>query len=302
VACNQGCISRLFAQREIRCTVNPEVGREQEFAKLTGGMGRRLIVIGGGPAGMSAARWGALAGFKVELYDEHHELGGQLIAAAVAPHREDWSDLRAHLVDELARLKVPVHLGQRFDPARTELGDAFAVIVATGAVPVQPPVPKHARVRMVTGRELLEGKVAHQGRIVVAGGNCHGAQTAEFLADRGHQVTLIEAGSELAPDAPIDDRALLLQRLAHRGVTLMPDTRLAGVRGEFVEAITPSGFIQIPAELVVTCLGARSVHGLVPVLRGKCARVRVVGDAAGPRKVTEAIAEGATAILDLVAA
>lgn len=302
VACNQGCISRLFAQRDIRCTVNPEVGRELEFTNLTGGMGRKLLVIGGGPAGMSAARWGALAGFKVELYDEHHELGGQLPAAAAAPHREDWGDLRSHLVDELARLKVPVHLGERFNPTRMDVSDAYAIIVATGAVPVQPPLAKHAMLRMVTGREVLEGKVAHQGRIVVAGGNCHGAQTAEFLADRGHKVTLIEAGPDLAPDAPIDERALLLQRLAHRGVKMLPDTRLAGVRGEFVEAITPAGFIQIHADMLVTCLGARPVHGLVPVLRGMCSRVRVVGDANEPRKITEAIAEGATAIVDLLAA
>ncbi len=300
VACNQGCISRLFAQREIRCTVNPEVGREQEFAQLTGGAGRRLVVVGGGPAGMSAARWGALAGFDVELYDEHHELGGQLQAASAAPHREDWGDLRAHLVDELARLKVTLHLGERYDPARRGVNDVYAFVVATGAQPIQPPVSKHALLRMVTGREVLEGKVAHQGRIVVAGGNCHGAQTAEFLADRGHKVTLIEAGPDLAPDAPIDERALLLQRLAHRGVTLMPDTRLASVRGEFVEALTPGGFIQLPADMLVTCLGARSVKGLVGVLRGICSRVRVVGDANEPRKITEAIAEGATTILDLL--
>jgi 2,4-dienoyl-CoA reductase-like NADH-dependent reductase (Old Yellow Enzyme family) len=302
VACNQGCISRLFAQRDVRCTVNPEVGRELEFAKLGGGDGRRLVVIGGGPAGMSAARWGALAGFKVELYDEHHELGGQLPAAAAAPHREDWADLRAHLVDELARLKVPVHLGRRFDPAQANLADAYAVVVATGAMPVQPPTPRHATLRMVTGRELLEGKVAHQGRIVVAGGNCHGAQTAEFLADRGHEVTLIEAGPDLAPDAPLDERALLLQRLAHRGVKLLPETRYAGIRGAQVEAITPGGFIQLPADMLVTCLGARAVHGLVPVLRSLCPRVRVVGDASGPRKITEAIAEGAGAVLSLLAA
>lgn len=302
VACNQGCISRLFAQRDINCTVNPEVGREQQFARLVGGRDRRLVVIGGGPAGMSAARWAALAGFKVELYDENHELGGQLIAAAAAPHREDWSDLRSYLVDELARLKVAVHLGERYDPGRRGHQDVHAFVVATGALPVAPPTNPHASVRAVSGRELLEGKVAHRGRIVVAGGNCNGAQTAEFLADLGHQVTLIEAGSELAPDAPIDERSLLLQRLAHRGVTMMTDTRLASVRGEFVEAITPSGFISLPADMLVSCLGARSVNGLVGLLRGLSSRVRVVGDANQPRKVTEAIAEGATAALDLLAA
>jgi 2,4-dienoyl-CoA reductase-like NADH-dependent reductase (Old Yellow Enzyme family) len=302
VACNQGCISRLFAQRDINCTVNPEVGRELQFARLVGGRDRRLVVIGGGAAGMSAARWGALAGFKVELYDEHHELGGQLFAAAAAPHREDWADLRAHLVDELARLQVSVHLGERFDPGRRGVQDVHAFIVATGAVPVAPPPSRHATIRSVSGRELLEGRVAHVGRVVVAGGNCNGAQTAEYLADRGHQVTLIEAGSELAPDAPIDERSLLLQRLAHRGVKMMPDTRLSGVRGDVVEAITPGGFIRLPADMLVTCLGARSVNGMLGLLRGVCSRVRVVGDANQPRKVTEAIAEGATAVLDLLAA
>lgn len=300
VACNQGCIGRLFAQQDVWCTVNPEVGREAMFADLKGGAGRSLLVVGGGPAGMSAARYGALAGFKVELCEAGDQLGGQLLAAAVAPHRQDWQMLRDYLIDDLQRLGVHVHLNTHVDAARVAAFAPWATILATGAQPVRPRTGKQGGIPVVTGPDVLLSTRAHQGHIVVAGGGCSGAQTAEYLATCGHPVTLLEATAEIALDAPVDDRALLLQRLGERGVTLLTHSRLRGVEAAGVVVDTPQGHRQLAADMLVVCLGAQSVDALSAVLRSQGLRFRAVGDAVQPRKVTDGMQEGALAVLDLL--
>jgi len=300
IACNQGCISRVLAQQDARCTVNPECGREQAFAGLRGGAGRKLLVAGGGPAGMAAARWGAAAGFDVILHEARAVLGGQLIAAAAAPHRDGWDMLRDYLIGELNRLGVAVRLGSRVDAAAIARERPWAVIVATGSDPIRPKLDQMAGMRVATGRDVLEQREPHQGRVIVAGGGCAGAQAAEYLAACGHEVTILEAGSDIALDAPVDERALLLERLRKRNVQMMPHTRLGHLAVGNVVVERPNETRMLPAEMVVLCLGSRPVNEVAAALSGGAVHGLVVGDAREPRKVTEAMAEGALAVLELL--
>lgn len=300
IACNQGCISRLFAQEDVWCTVNPEAGFEQQFENLHGGAGRKLLIVGGGPAGMAAARWGALAGFNVVLHEARPALGGQLRAAAAAPHREDWRTLHDYFVREIDRLGVEVHVNSVIDAEHIQREQPWAVIIATGATPVRAHTAELHGMRMVTGRRVLEQDEPFHGRVVVAGGGCAGAQAAEYLAERGHGVTVLEAGHDIALDAPVDERALLLARLERRGVQILRDARLAGFEPHGVIVQLAHEMRTVPADMVVLCLGARPVNELAAVLTGM--RGAVVGDAQRPRKVTDAIAEGAQAVLALLSA
>ncbi len=302
ISCNQGCISRLFAQQSVWCTINPEAGREQAFAKLRGGVGRPLLIIGGGAAGMAAARWGAKAGFRVTLHEARSMLGGQLIAAAAAPHREGWGALRNYLISELDRLKVDIRLFSKLDVASVLREKPLAVILATGAEPMRPSMPGWEEMHVVTGRDVLEKTAMHRGPIVIAGGGCSGAQTAEYLAQNGHDVTVLEAEGDIAIDAPTDERALLLARLQQLGVKLMSNTRLIGMALGNVVVLSPHETRMLPADTVVFCLGSQSVTDLLAPLTESGVPVRVIGDAVKPRKVTEAIAEGAMTILDLLGA
>lgn len=300
IACNQGCISRLFAQQAIWCTVNPENGREQAFNELRGGNERKLMIVGGGPAGMTAARWAAQAGFRVTLHEARAQLGGQLQAAAAAPHRDDWNKLREYLIDELERLSVDVHLNSTLDAARIAQEKPFAVIVASGSQPVRPEISGANEMNVVSGRDILEKSAAYQGNIVIAGGGCAGAQTAEYLADLGKNVTVLEAEGGIAVDAPLDDRMLLLGRLGRSGVKLMPNTRLLSMARGHVTVHAPVETHTLPADTVVLCLGAKSVNELVETLKNTGTKHIVIGDALQPRKVTDAVAEGALAVLDLL--
>jgi 2,4-dienoyl-CoA reductase-like NADH-dependent reductase (Old Yellow Enzyme family)/thioredoxin reductase len=300
IACNQGCISNLFAQQPISCSINPEVGRERAFAELRGGAGRKLLVVGGGPAGMAAARYGALAGFKVVLHEARSVLGGQLLAASAAPHRDGWETLRQYQMAELERLEVEVHLNSKLDAAGVAREQPWAVIVATGGEPVRPAITGEECMTVATGRDVLEQSVPHQGRIVVAGGGCAGAQAAEYLTSCGHDVTVLEAEGDIAVDAPVDERMLMLGRLQQHGVTLMPNTRLLNIAHGNVVVLSPHMTRMLPANMVVLCLGSKPVNSLAAILKTSGVHGALVGDALQPRKVTEAIAEGALAILELL--
>lgn len=300
VACNEGCISRLFAQESVWCTVNPEVGREPAFANLGGGDGRKLLVVGGGPAGMAAAYWAASAGFKVVLHEADSRLGGQLWAAAAAPHREGWEMLREHLVREIGRLGVEVHLSSKLDVAGIEREKPWAVIIATGARSVRPAITGVEGVSVVSGRDVLEQSAREEGAVVVAGGGCAGAQTAEYLASRGHDVTIIEARGDIAVDAPIDERNLLLGRLHDHGIKIMPNTRLLSIASDSVLVHAPHETRTLPADTVVLCLGAKSVNDLAAVLENQAMRGHVVGDAVRPRRMLNAVTEGGLAVIDLL--
>ncbi|MGA9855626.1 MAG: NAD(P)/FAD-dependent oxidoreductase [Gammaproteobacteria bacterium] len=296
IACNQGCISRLFDQRDVWCTVNPQCGREREFAEYAAARKlRKLLVVGGGPAGMEAARFAAGTGMQVILCEAQAQLGGQLHAAGTAPYRPGWHELLEDLQGELRRLGVEVRLNTRVDRRYVEREKPFALVVATGAQPVRPQIPGVNDMYVMTARDLLEGRSTAIGSVLVAGGGCSGAQTAEFLARAGHAVTLIEAEGDIAADAPLDDRTLLLSRLRALKVEIFSHTRLLSIENQVVHLTVDGENTQMNFDTVVLCLGARSENSLEREVLGLVPHVFTVGDAVRPRKVTEAVIEGALA-------
>lgn len=296
IACNQGCTGRLFAQDDIWCTVNPETGREREFAQPVG-ESRRVLVAGGGPAGMEAARVAAERGHHVELWERSDRLGGQLNEAVVPPHRPGWGELRDHLQRQLERLGVEVHLGEpaTADVVREQQPDV--VIAALGAEPSPPSMDGFERDNVVFGIDVLSGVAEPRGDVVVAGGGCNGAQTAEHLARLGHPVTIVEMTGSIADDAPLADRSLLLGRLDELGVDIRTEASIRQVDEDSVIVDQDGHRERIACDTVVVCLGMRSVDGLPAEIEELPVEVVLVGDAVEPRKVTDAMIEGARAAL-----
>lgn len=298
IACNQGCIGRLFAQQDVWCTVNPETSREQMFAKRPGKT-KKVLVVGGGPGGLMAAKIAASRGHRVVLYERHAKLGGQLVAASSLPFRQDWGDLLKRLVADVRSLGVTVRENTEFDPGMIKKGQYDAAIVAVGSAPVRPNIPGAGRTNVVIARDVVEGWSEAKGRVVVAGGGCMGTQVAEALAQNGHPVTIVEATGAVATDAPSDDRALLLERLRKLGVRIATETKVMSIGSRTVSVESHAGSKTLPADTVVLCLGSAPLDGISQELKQKVKNVFTVGDAKQPRRVTDAVAEGAMAALQL---
>lgn len=298
IACNQACISRLFAQQDVLCTVNPHCGREIEFDRKLGKK-KRVLVVGGGPAGLSAAKTAAERGHEVVLYERHAKLGGQVVAAAVLPYRADWGNFLKALIGQVRRLRVDIRLREEFESADVRKGEYDAAIVAVGSVALRPDIPGIDRANVISARSLLEGWSKATGRIVVAGGGCMGAQVAESLALKGHAVTIVEAGPAIATEAPVDDRALLLGRLKKLRVKMVTNCKVVTIGASSVTIDGSDGTKKIPADTVVLCLGTVPTDGIAEELKALVRSVSVVGDARAQGRVTEAVAEGALAALAL---
>jgi 2,4-dienoyl-CoA reductase-like NADH-dependent reductase (Old Yellow Enzyme family)/thioredoxin reductase len=296
IACNQGCITRLFEHKDVWCTVNPETGREEAFERPAA-RAVKIAIAGGGPGGMTAARIAAQRGHDVVLFEQEEALGGQLFAAEAAPYRPGWRELREFLTREMGRLGVDIRVGTRATPDTMREVGPDAAIIAIGSSPIRPRIHVGPGVDAAFAVELLLGEREARSPVVIAGGGCSGAQTAEFLAERGHDVTVVEMTDAIATDAPIDERALLLHRLKTLGVQIRTGTRIMRVdRGE-VTVESPYGVETLPVATVVYCLGARPNDGLADALKAAVPDVRVIGDAVEARRVTEAVAEGALAVL-----
>ena len=250
------------------------------------------------PAGLSAARTAAQRGHDVVLYERNAELGGQLKLSGILPYREDWLALKDRLAADIKRLGVTVHLNTEFTTDMAAGKRYDIAVVAMGSEAVRPNIPGVGRTNVIISRDLLEGRATAKGRVVIAGGGCAGAQTAEALAERGHAVTVLEASGDIAVEAPIDDRMLLLGRLEKLNVRLLRNTKLMSIGPKAVTIEHPGGTAPMPADTVVMCLGSFPNDGIVKELERHAHHVKIVGDALKPRRVTEAVMEGALAILE----
>lgn len=298
IACNQGCISRLFEQKDVWCTVNPKTGRESLFAKKST-KAKNVLVIGGGPAGLSAAKTAAEHGHHVTVFEKSAKLGGQVIAAGSLPYRKDWLDFLHTLVSDVKRLGVTVRTKRDFVPSDITKGEYDVAIVATGSLPTLPNLSGIERSNVIFARDLLEGKAKAKGKVVVAGGGCLGAQVAESLATKGHAVTIVELTDSIATEAPSDERALLLARLKEQKVKILTETKVLVVGSNHMLVEGSHGNKKLPADTVVLCFGSFAHDEIVNDLKGLVKKFFVVGDAKKPRRVTEAVTEGALAALEI---
>jgi NADPH-dependent 2,4-dienoyl-CoA reductase/sulfur reductase-like enzyme len=311
IRCNH-CIETLSWADGVFCTVNPAVSREEEFAIKKAAKPKKVFVAGGGPAGMEAARVAALRGHQVTLYEKSNKLGGQLVQAAIPPHKSEINDLINYQKEQLKKLKVKVELGKELTPAEVKKAKADAVIVATGVKPVVPgdEVPGlSARSNVVMAEDVLLGKAKVVGdRVLVIGGDLVGCEVAEFLADKGKQVTVARRTQFMANKMNPDMRLLLVDRLRQKGVRLLTGVQYQNVTDDGVAMHVRGGITSmaeiaadamknVPADTIVIAAGSTPNTDLADKLKG--VKVQSVGDCVEPRRILEAMREGWKAALEI---
>lgn len=294
IECNQNCVDPLlFYDDAVGCIYNARAGKEFEFPFVKASRSRRIVVVGGGPAGLEAARVSAERGHKVTLFERRAELGGQGNLALKPPHKERFGEILRYLIYRLERLDVDI----RTDTAAT--GETVlserpdAVILATGAIPSIPALPGIEPKEVITAWDILEEKVEPGPRVAIIGGGLVGCETAAFLAERDHRVIVLEMQAELAPDQSPSLREKLLQWLErHPNVELRTKTAVTAVGERSLKAHSNGREMAMDdLDTIVIATGAQPYNPLEGILKPKLSELYAVGDCDRPRKAAEAIHE-----------
>jgi len=295
IACNQGCVSRVLAGDDVWCTVNPETAHEEEFAKSLPESKKKVLVAGGGPAGMEAARIAAMRGHRVVLCEESNNLGGSLNLSAKLPNRAGWAELCGYLIMEMKRLGIDVRLRTRAAAELARQEGADAAVVAIGASEVRPDIPGVQMKNVVLSHDVLRGSATPQGKVVVLGGGISGALIADYLAQKGHETTIVGTGNTIAAQGAVAVRDLLLEKLRKEKVTTILNAKIKSIEKDRVIIELMDRTTELPADTVVVSMGSKPNDTIADDLRKVVKQVYVVGDAAEPRNVTYAMLEGARA-------
>lgn len=268
IRCNQGCFGGLRDLKTpgVTCLYNPVAGRELERNLRPAGIRRRVAVIGGGPAGCETARVARLRGHEVLLIEKEGRLGGEFNLASRPPKKGDFAKLVEFYAGELARLGVEVRLNAEATPEMVASLPHDVIVVATGSKPMVLNVPGADLPHVTSAHDVLAGKVAvEDSPVAVVGGGATGLETADFLSDRGLEVTVIEmldgAGRDMMPGIGV--REALLARLSGKGVVILTGHRVTAIAPDAVVAsdrplIGGGSEVRVPARSVVVCLGNRA--------------------------------------------
>jgi 2,4-dienoyl-CoA reductase-like NADH-dependent reductase (Old Yellow Enzyme family)/thioredoxin reductase len=297
--CNQGCIDRINTSmfrgvtKEISCLVNPRLGREADIEINMALQPKNILIIGGGPAGLEAARIAAERGHRGTLWEKEDRLGGQLLLAGAAPGRSEFLDYILFLEKLVRNAGVDVVLSKKDNFESIVERGPDVVIIATGSLPWIPPLVDDHSARVTTAWDILRGSTSTGEKVVILGGGAVGLETAHFLAAQNRKVTIIEAGNILGGDMGVIASFYLRNMLKEVHVKMLTRTEVKGVRDNEV-LIYKEGKEMILNEMdtIVVALGTRSDNSLAGEIRGKVRELYLIGDASSPRKALDATAEG----------
>lgn len=293
IGCMECLERRFFAGEETACAINPATGRESEYALKPAAKAKKVVVVGGGPAGMEAAMVAARRGHKVTLVEKESRLGGQLNVASVPPYKSDIVPFRDYLIRQMDKTGVQVKLNTPATAENILKMKPDAVVIATGGIPAKPEIPCAEGVEMVLATDVLSGKAKAGQNVVVIGGGMVGCEVAHFLAQQGKKVTIVEMLKKIAADMLPMVRRRRMDGLRAAKVDMLAGTTCERITRNEVALTTAEGKkLSVPADTVILSAGYRPNDELFKALQGKLSEVYDIGDSAKVRHIMGATSDG----------
>ncbi len=287
IRCNEGCLERTFFHyKAITCALNPVVSREGELKITPAPVKKKAAVVGGGAAGMEAARVLKLRGHDVTVYEEKPENGGLLHEAAAPEFKADIRPFMKYQITALEKLGVPV-IREKADAAK--LAGYDVVICATGSLPIIPKIPGVEKPIAVDCLSAINGAKPVGKKVVVIGGGLVGTETALDLAENGHSVTLVEMLPKIMKDVAVTDFLAYSERIAKTDMRVLTETRLEEVLDNGARVSSKKGEEILEADTVILALGLKAEQGLYNELLAAGKEVYLAGDAVKAGKIFDAI-------------
>jgi len=294
--CNE-CASRVRPNKTQRCSINAEAGRERQMRIHPASRPKHVCVIGGGPAGMEAARVLAARRHRVTLLEKEKELGGLLRYAAIPRFKDELKSFLQYLRTQVKKAGVEIRLDCRATPEMVQELKPDAVILAAGSTMQVPEIPGTHRPFVGTAVDLLSGEFKPGPKVLVVGGAAMGCEVAAHLVSSGKSVTLVEMLDDLAVDLlEYRARVTLLQLLKKGGVEIFSGWRLQKIdEGRALLMSHDWREKELAVDSVILAMGLSSNRELLTPLKATCNEVYPIGDCVEPRKIYQAVHEGAFA-------
>lgn len=321
IACAQGCFDNLFKLKHVECLCNPKAGYECDTVCGIAETPKKVMVIGGGAAGMNAAIAASDRGHQVALYEQGEELGGQLYLAAAPPGRKEFAELAYDLETQIYYRDIDICLNQVVDEDLIDQEKPDHIILATGATPMTPPIPGVELPHVVQAWDVLAGQVYTGERVVIVGGGAVGVETALLLAEKGtlsadilkflfvnkaetpevlyematkgtKKITIVEMINKIGKDFGKTTRWGMLQDVTRYGVESKVAAKALEITPAGIKVETADGVEEIPADTVVIAAGSRSSNELAAIIEAKGIACDVIGDAKNIGMAFDAVHQG----------
>ena len=295
IACNQGCITRLQQGKQPTCAVNPTAMREVRYALRPCVNPKKVVVVGGGVAGMEAARTAAMRGHKVSLYEKNEKLGGNLIPGGSHSFKKEVRELNAWYQNELTGLPVEIHTGEAVTAGKLRDMGADVIILAAGSVPVMPKVPGMDDEKVIGCMDAFAHPEKVGQKVVVIGGGLVGCEMALDYAQAGKEVTVVEALPKILSagiPSPIPNGQMIPDLFEHHHVNVLENHRLSAVEDGKVILETDGQKKTLDADSVVVAVGFHPVPSMAQELSGCGAVVYEIGDGQKVSTILHAVWDG----------
>ena len=282
ISCNKGCTDAIQNRQFLSCVLNAENGYENTRSIQPAAQKKKIAVLGGGPAGLEAARVAALRGHDVTLFEKTTSLGGQLNIACVPPRKEEMRRAAQDLIHAVCNAGVHLCMGQTRTAEQLKDAGFEVVINAVGAHSAAPRIPGIDSVNVADAWKVLAGEQQVYGTVAVIGGGMVGCETAEYLAARGCKVSVIEMMDKIAAGESTTILPTLLENYKTYGVEQYPSHKVKEFRIDAVVCENKDGAeVTIPCDYIVLAMGARSNEFDAAALEAANIPVYSIGDAAG---------------------